>query len=243
MPLPLPLPLQSRSHAFSSQEDSLSEVGTLGPVQQTHVSFVSRTQFAAGASDGIVTLWNLTTRAPIYQHQLPGPVSLLLPWRNLLFAGGGGWDVRVFDWRTFEPVGNLQGHSDIVHLADKIASKLLLVTASLDKTMRLWSIPKFSCAKVLTFDDCVVSMAASEEAGVGGGMSLSSMVALFEDNTVRRISTDSGATLVRWQLNKDISPAFISVLKQSVFVAWRDSEVLVSMPPTSFYISSSCSLR
>jgi hypothetical protein len=39
-------------HCCSFQEDILSHVGDIGPVSQTHVTFVSRAQFVSGASDG-----------------------------------------------------------------------------------------------------------------------------------------------------------------------------------------------
>jgi WD40 repeat protein len=164
-------------------------------------------------------LWNVSSHARIYHQQLPGPVSVLLPWRNMVFVAGGGSDVSVLDFRTFEKIGSLRGHRDIVHLAEKILSKQLLATSSLDKSMRIWSVPAFKCVKTFTFEVCIASMSASEEPDA------ISIFALFEDNVVRRINIENGQTLIRWQINHEISPAFISVLNQSVFVAWRDSEV------------------
>jgi WD40 repeat protein len=206
-------------HFCSCQEDSLSHVGDIGPVSQTHVSFVSRVQFVSGASDGTVALWSLATRTRISHRNMPGPVSSLLSWRNFVFVAGGASDVLVMDWRTFEAVGVLQGHRDIVHLSDKVLPKSWVATASLDNNLRLWTVPDFRCVQNFTFDVCVVSISTSENTG------LISLFALFEDNAIRHISIDNGQTLARWQLNRDISPAFISVLNQSLFVAWRDSEV------------------
>jgi hypothetical protein len=143
--------------------------------------------------------------------------------------------VLVFDWRTFEALSKLQGHLDIVHLIEKIRSKNLLVTASLDKSLRLWSLPAFSCTKAIAFDGCIVSMSASEE------KDLISIFALFEDNVVRRINIENGQTLIRWQLNHDISPAFILVLNDSLFVGWRDSEVTDCAIVQIIYIHHSCS--
>jgi WD40 repeat protein len=190
-------------------------------VQHTHVAFVNATQFVSGASDGMLVLWNLSSKTRIYQYQLPGPVSVLLTWRNMVFVCGGGCDVVALDWRTFEAIGRLSGHGDIVHLSEKFVAKQVLATASLDKSVRFWSIPAFSCVKTLSFDVCITSMSASVESDV------ISLFALFEDNVVRRINIENGQTVVRWQINSDISPAFISVLNQSVFVGWRDSEVLL----------------
>jgi WD40 repeat protein len=141
-------------------------------------------------------------------------------WKNLLFAAGGSSDVLVFDWRTFQALSVLRGHLDIVHLAERIRSKHLLATASLDKTLRLWSMPTFCCVKTLEFDGCIVSMSVSEDKNI------LSVFALFDDNVVRRLNIENGQTLIRWQLNHEISPAFILVLNESIFVAWRDSEVI-----------------
>jgi WD40 repeat protein len=201
------------------QEDCLTQLGNAGPVQQTHVTFVSSAQFVSGGSDGSVILWNLSSKACIFYHQLPGPVSALLSWRNFIFFSGGTADVYALDWRTFEERGRLRGHSDIVHLMEKVRAKQLLATASLDKSLRLWSVPAFACTKTLTFEVCITSMSISQESDPV------SLFALFEDNTIRRISVENGQTLIRWQINHDISAAFIYVLNLSVFVAWRDSEV------------------
>lgn len=208
-----------RSH-HKLQEDCLNHIGEVGPGQQTHVAFVNPVQFVSGSSEGIICLWNATSRVPIYIYQLPGPVSCLVSWKNLLFAAGGSSDVLVFDWRTFQALSVLRGHLDIVHLAERIRSKHLLATASLDKTLRLWSMPTFCCVKTLEFDGCIVSMSVSEDKNI------LSVFALFDDNVVRRINIENGQTLIRWQLNHEISPAFILVLNESIFVAWRDSEVI-----------------
>ena len=208
----------------------MNHVGDACPVQQTHVCFVSRSQFASGSSDGAVSVWEAATRACIYRHQLSGPVSSLISWKNLIFAAGGSCEVLVLDWRTFDSVGVLRGHLDIVHLAEKILRKNVLVTASLDKSLRVWSVPACTCVRTMPFDDCIVSMSASEESD------LASMFALFEDNVIRRINVENGQTLVRFQINHDISPAFILVINESLFVAWRNSEVPQRISPHKFVL-------
>ncbi len=80
--------------------------------------------------------------------------------------------------------------------------------------------PTFCCVKTLEFDGCIVSMSVSEDKNI------LSVFALFDDNVVRRLNIENGQTLIRWQLNHEISPAFILVLNESIFVAWRDSEVI-----------------
>jgi WD40 repeat protein len=222
--------LAQQSSHNRTQDDSLSHVGDACPVQQTHVCFVSRSQFASGSSDGAVAVWEASARTRISCHQLPGPVSSLVSWRNLIFAAGGNCDVLVLDWRTFESVGVLRGHIDIVHLAEKMCRKNVLATASLDKSLRVWSVPACICARTMPFDDCIVSMSASEDSD------LTSMFALFEDNVIRRINVENGQTLLRFQINHDISPAFILVINESLFVAWRNSEVPQRMLPHKFIL-------
>jgi hypothetical protein len=158
-------------------------------------------------------------------------VSALLSWRNLLFAAGGTSDVAAFDWRTFEDVGSLQGHQDIVHCIEKIPCKRWLATASLDKCLRMWCVPALNSVKQVTFHACVVSMAISQKAEVAP------LVVLLEDNVLKQIDIESGRTIISLKLNDDVCPAFVSVLNESVFIAWRNSEVLELVVSTGKKVS------
>jgi WD40 repeat protein len=78
--------------------------------------------FATGSSDGLVKIWETSTRREIVAL----PVSLssvqslaFSPNGRRLAAGDTGGTVTLFDLATFQPIAHFQGHSDpsIVWLA------------------------------------------------------------------------------------------------------------------------------
>jgi WD40 repeat protein len=110
---------------------------------------------AIGGFCGDVGLWDATTGRPLRRLDQGAEISAvdLTPDGSRLLVGS--WDSRatIYDVATGRPLLNLVGHTRGISWAGFAAAGSLVVTVSLDHTLRVWNARTGDQLRVLTFGE------------------------------------------------------------------------------------------
>src|SRR2546426_380798 len=120
---------------------------------------------AAGAMDGAIKVWNLSSadlRADL-QHGAPDAKVAWGPDGSRLLSGGGDGCLRIWDVDTGSCEATLRGHCDIVWRIAMSPDCRLAASGAKDNTVRLWDLRSNECLQELVHPDCVAAVAFSPE--------------------------------------------------------------------------------
>lgn len=129
---------------------------------------------ASGGLDRKICLWDLngagkTLEIDVQGEEIPekGSVYALRVGRNILASGGPEKTVRLYDPRTGNKVSKLVGHVDNIRaiLIDDAGDTIL--SASADKTVKMWSIKNGRCMYTFTMHDESVWSLFSDDPSLG----------------------------------------------------------------------------
>jgi hypothetical protein len=129
------------------------KVGPLPSV--TALMFAADGKWLAVGSYGTIAIWDLAKGELIKSIDTSGAVhSLALTNDGTRLAAAGGQPARagevlIFDTANWQLVATLTEHSDVVYDAAFSPDGTKLATASLDKTVRIWSMPDAKPLQVL----------------------------------------------------------------------------------------------
>ena len=103
-------------------------------------------QFITGHSDGRIRFWEsktglLIAELPQLHQATVSDIAIPLS-ANLIVSVSHDRTVRITKTRTLQPLQILQGHKDQVWTVDVTPNGSHAVTASLDRTIRIWDLPK-----------------------------------------------------------------------------------------------------
>ena len=137
------------------------------------IAFSANDSRIAGASFcGFADVWNATTGRLLRQVNEGGEVSSvdLSPDGSRLLVGS--WDSRATIWSvaTGRPLVELIGHTRGIGAASFVAHASMVVTSSLDHTVRVWNATTGQELRVLSFDgyqDILVTNPVANEIAVG----------------------------------------------------------------------------
>jgi WD40 repeat protein/predicted Ser/Thr protein kinase len=110
------------------------------------------TQFVSGGNDNRVTTWEVATEQELDSFDVGTPVKALAVSRDgkLAVLAGDLVEVGVWNLETKEQVGSLKGHSLAVRALALSRSGGRVVTASGDRTARVWDVARLQ--NLATFD-------------------------------------------------------------------------------------------
>lgn len=129
---------------------------------------------ASGGLDRKICLWDLNGGGKTLEIDVQGEdisakgsVYSLSVGRNILACGGPEKAVRLYDPRTGEKVSKLVGHVDNIRsiLIDEAGDTIL--SASADKTIKMWSVKGGRCIYTFTMHEDSVWSLASEDPRLG----------------------------------------------------------------------------
>ncbi|KAJ4267356.1 hypothetical protein NW762_003461 [Fusarium torreyae] len=129
---------------------------------------------ASGGLDRKICLWDLngagkTLEIDVRGEEIPekGSVYALRVGRNIMASGGPEKTVRLYDPRTGDKVSKLVGHVDNIRaiLIDDAGDTIL--SASADKTVKMWSIKNGRCMYTFTMHDESVWSLFSDDPSLG----------------------------------------------------------------------------
>ena len=127
-------------HGHKVMAASVSEDGTLA---------------ATGSWDKTVRLWDMATGAPVAVIEQPSPVNDVAFVRGGEWIAAGGHDGKVSLWSIADGSfqGTLEGHLQGITKMVAAPGGERLLTASIDRTLRLWDIARRDALKVLYHSD------------------------------------------------------------------------------------------
>ena len=163
-----------------------------GPI--TSVAFCpSEDCIVTTATDGVVRIWDIKTSDTRYEnsHSAPGTKVVVDPARrNSAVTVGRDGTIDVWDLETGAKVLVLKGHVNAIFDASFSSTGEYLVTASRDKTARIWRIPAATTTpnrtnvgaqtRTIDIDDKAKLVALGSSDGT---------VALLETGTFRRLAS------------------------------------------------------
>jgi WD40 repeat protein len=169
-------------------------VGPLPPI--TALAFSPDGKRLAVGTYRAVTLWDTATGQPVASlTRLTGTVQSVAfrPDGTLLAVAGGApgasGEVKVFDTKTFAPVGPpLEGHTDVVYSVAWSPDGARLATGSQDKTARIWEWPSGKLLKTLSDHSDAVTRVCFAPDG-------KSLYTASLDHNVRRFDVATGNVL------------------------------------------------
>lgn len=97
---------------------------------------------ATGAWDKTVRIWDAATGKTLQTIQAPAPVNavVFLDGGKRIAVGGHAPSIDIFDVASGDPVGKLEGHKMGITAFDLSADGTRLLSASIDKTIRIWDL-------------------------------------------------------------------------------------------------------
>ena len=106
---------------------------------------------ATGGVDGTVRVWDLASARVLHMLDAPGGANAmdLSPCTRYLIVGCGDGAVRIFDIVSGQAIGVLMGHTRGVFSVLFTADGKRAVSASLDGTLRTWSVRSGRCVAVM----------------------------------------------------------------------------------------------
>ncbi len=130
------------------------------------------TQIAAGSADKTVRVWDAASAREIKAFPLPAAAHAVAftPDGKAVAAGLADGGIRLLDPMTGKEIKVLAGHTGVVH-ALAFTPKGDLVSASADKTVRVWSVADGKAKATLMHDAAVQGLALSKDgtkAAAGG---------------------------------------------------------------------------
>jgi WD40 repeat protein len=171
----------------------------LGQGEAVHgVAFAPDGTWLAAATDDGVRLWDLATREEIHAVDLPDGATCLAASKDRLAAGSNDSRIVLIDPAAGEIAGVLRGHADPVSALAFTADGQRLVTASYDKTVRVWGVRDAALLAVFQgHDEAVLSV------GAAGG----TLVSGAADGTMRLWTPDAGGAAVTLRGDEDFLSA------------------------------------
>ncbi|RWS25934.1 phospholipase A-2-activating protein-like protein, partial [Leptotrombidium deliense] len=160
---------------FSGPEHFVSSICVLcNKVTNESIIFV-------GSNDSVIyafTIEESSPKAKLQGHS--GTVCALAACSDRGFVGSGSWDNTAMVWKDFNLKSTFVGHSAAVWAVDFLGDDFL--TASADKTLKLWDIESGSCKHTFTgHTDCVRGISV---------LSNSEFISCSNDATVRHWHKD-----------------------------------------------------
>lgn len=99
-------------------------------------------QITAWCYTGDVVTWNYQTNERIKKIRVTNPnnysCATFSPNKKYLVTGAYGNKARVWDWEKSQEVDQLEGHKGIVRTSRFNPTKMIIATASSDKSIKLW---------------------------------------------------------------------------------------------------------
>jgi WD40 repeat protein/transcriptional regulator with XRE-family HTH domain len=120
-----------------------------------------------GDSTGSITVWRLTTAECLLRFDTGGEWIHALahvPGTTLVCCATDAPEIAIYDCRSGRPVGHLKGHRSAVQALTACASSDLLISASADGTVKLWSISSRSCLATFRDESPLRTLAAAARA-------------------------------------------------------------------------------
>jgi WD40 repeat protein len=116
------------------------------------VAFLAGDQAVSAAQDQTIRIWDLKTGQELFRFSgHTGPIHSLAvaPSGTHLLTGAGGTDrtIRVWDLDSRDELRRYTAHEDAVCCLAVMANGKQFVSASSDKTLRLWNMPRIRRAK------------------------------------------------------------------------------------------------
>lgn len=155
------------AHTIGEHADYVKCVA--GPPADMGASWV-----ASGGLDRKICLWDLSGKGKSLEIDVKGDemaekgsVYALGVGRNMLASGGPEKTVRLYDPRTGDKISKLVGHVDNVRAILVDDSGDTILSASGDKTIKLWSIKGGRCMYTFTMHDDSVWSLFSDDPSLG----------------------------------------------------------------------------
>lgn len=104
-----------------------------------------------GGWDGMVILWDLETGDAVRRLESSAAVNTVAFLNDGAWVAGGGHDGKVNIWQVSDGalVGRLEGHALGITSMTASEDGLMLISSSIDRTLRIWDVPSLTEVKVL----------------------------------------------------------------------------------------------
>jgi U3 small nucleolar RNA-associated protein 21 len=148
--------------ALRAADEGLPVGQHTAPICGVAVDSLNQTLVSADVS-GVVNFWDFTTTALKATVTLASPASFLVVHKdaNLIAFACDDFVVRVVDFATLRVVRTFSGHRNRITDMTFSPDGRWLVTASLDRALRVWDLPSTRCIDWLVFQHAVTSVTFS----------------------------------------------------------------------------------
>ncbi|OAA44307.1 WD repeat protein [Metarhizium rileyi] len=157
----------TRAFAIGEHADYVKCVAT--PPASINANWV-----ASGGLDRKICLWDLngagkTLEVDVRGEEIPekGSVYALAVSRGIMACGGPEKTIRLYDPRTGDKVSKLVGHLDMIRSILIDDSGDVILSASSDKTIKMWSVRGGRCMYTFTMHDESIWSLFSEDPSLG----------------------------------------------------------------------------